>query len=96
MSPLLFAFQAARKSGVLLRGAVAALSALPRVSGVRAGRLDAAVAATKLRCGASPSKASSSAVAATPGFTGTAGVILLIGPDPIPDAVVITQQMRQG
>ena len=46
MSPLLFAFQAARKSGVLLRGAVAALSALPRVSGVRAGRLDAAVAAT--------------------------------------------------
>ena len=46
MSPLLFAFQAAKKSGVLLRGAVAALSALPRVSGVRAGRLDAAVAAT--------------------------------------------------
>ena len=38
---MLFAFQAARKSGVLLRGAVAALSALPRVSrsvhGVRAG-----------------------------------------------------------
>ena len=43
---MLFAFQAAKKSGVLLRGAVAALSALPRVSGVRAGRLDAAVAAT--------------------------------------------------
>ena len=38
MSPLLFAFQAARKSGVLLRGAVAALSALPRVSR-SAGRL---------------------------------------------------------
>ena len=36
--PLLFAFQAARKSGVLLRGVVAALSALPRVSPERAGR----------------------------------------------------------
>ena len=35
---MLFAFQAARKSGVLLRGVVAALSALPRVSPERAGR----------------------------------------------------------
>ena len=47
MSPLLFAFQAAKKSGVLLRGAVAALSALPRVS-PECGRAGwgAAVAAT--------------------------------------------------
>ena len=35
-----------RKSGVLLRGVVAALSALPRVSPERAGRWGAAVAAT--------------------------------------------------
>ena len=52
MSPLLFAFQAARKSGVLLRGAAAALSALPRVSPGRAragwpGRRGAAVAARR-------------------------------------------------
>ena len=40
MSPLLFAFQAAKKSGVLLRGAVAALSALPQVDlGLRSDQI---------------------------------------------------------
>ena len=39
MSPLLLVFQAASPSGVLLRGAVVALSALLRVSPERAGRL---------------------------------------------------------